>query len=163
MNKFLFSVYLSCCNAFSNKKIFCIVILSYFFGLLMPFYCLANMEVFISSMGTIDVIDSENTYKADLQALYGKEGADIEHSLSSLGLADFLVTTYFRGDIQADGISAKAAVIGTGEDWAGFERFGMIEGTFPSGRRMRLRGKRSVWWRKAWLRNTICTRGAISR
>lgn len=130
MNKFLFSVYLSCCNAFSNKKIFFIVILSYFFGLLMPFYCLANMEVFISSMGTIDVIDSENTYKADLQALYGKEGADIEHSLSSLGLAGFLVTTYFRGDIQADGISAKAAVIGTGEEWAGFERFGMIEGTF---------------------------------
>lgn len=69
MNKLFYSVYLSCHNAFSNKKILLIVILSYFFGLLMPFYCLANIEVFVSCMGTIDVIDSENTYIANLQAI----------------------------------------------------------------------------------------------
>ncbi len=130
MNKLFYSVYLSCHNAFSNKKILLIVILSYFFGLLMPFYCLANIEVFVSCMGTIDVIDSENTYTADLQALYGKEGADIENTISSLDLADYLVTTYFRGDIQAGEISAKVSVTGIGEDWADFERFEMIEGSF---------------------------------
>lgn len=130
MNKLLYSVYLSCYNAFSNKKIFFIVILSYFFGLLMPFYCMANIEVFISSMSTIDVIDSENTYKADLQTFYGNEGAGIENLLSVLGLTDFLVTTHFRGDIQAGEISAKVSVTGTGEGWADFERFETMEGSF---------------------------------
>ncbi len=130
MNKLFYSVYLSCHNAFSNKKILLIVILSYFFGLLMPFYCLANIEVFVSCMGTIDVIDSENTYIANLQAICGNEGVDIENSLSSLGLADYLVTTYFRGNIQTGEISAKVSVTGAGEDWADFERFEMIEGSF---------------------------------
>ncbi len=130
MNSFFYLVYLSCHNVFSNKKLLLVVILSYFFGLLMPFYCLANIEVFISCMGTINVIDSGNTYTADLQTLYGKEGADIENSLSSLGLADYLVTTYFQGNMQAGEISTKVSVTGTGEDWADFERFEMIEGSF---------------------------------
>ncbi len=130
MHKIGYSVYLSCHNAFSNKKIFVIVILSYFVGLLMPFYCLANIEVFTSSISTIDLIDSENTYTAALEAHYGNEGANIENSLSSLGLSDYLVVTEFHGFIQTGDTSAKVAVSGAGEHLADFERLVMIEGSF---------------------------------
>lgn len=130
MSKFLYSAYISAHNALSNKKIFVIVILSYYFGLLLPFYCMANIEVFASSMSTIEIIDAGNTYIANMQTLRGDEGNYIENALSTLGLRDFLVTTTFRGYIKVGETSVKVSVTGTGEDLAEFERFELVEGNF---------------------------------
>lgn len=130
MSKFLYSAYISAHNALSNKKIFVIVILSYYFGLLLPFYCMANIEVFASSMSTIEIIDAGNTYIANMQALRGDEGSHIENALSMSGLQDFLVTTTFRGYVQVGETSVKVSVTGTGEDLAEYERFELIEGNF---------------------------------
>lgn len=130
MSKFLYSAYISAHNALSNKKIFVIVILSYYFGLLLPFYCMANMEVFASSMSTIEIIDAGNTYIINMQALRGDEGSHIENALSMSGLQDFLVTTTFRGYVQVGETSVKVSVTGTGEDLAEYERFELIEGNF---------------------------------
>lgn len=130
MSKFLYSAYISAHNALSNKKIFVIVILSYYFGLLLPFYCMANIEVFAGSMSTIEIIDAGNTYIVNMQALRGDEGSHIENALSVSGLQDFLVTTTFRGYIQVGETSVKVSVTGTGEDMAEYERFELIEGNF---------------------------------
>lgn len=130
MSKFLYSAYISAHNALSNKKIFVIVILSYYFGLLLPFYCMANIEVFAGSMSTIEIIDAGNTYIANMQALRGGEGVDIENALSMWGLQGFLVATAFRGYIQVGEMSVKVSVTGTGEDLAEYERFELIEGNF---------------------------------
>jgi len=130
MNRFIYSIFVSSYSSCLTKKIVLIIILSYYFGLLMPFYCLANIEVFIDSINTIEIFDSEYTYIVNLSVIQGNDYTDHEEVLSNLELRNFTVITSFRAKMLNAGKAATVSVSGVREDFGSFERFEIIEGTF---------------------------------
>lgn len=130
VDKLCYSVYVSFRGACSNIKILAIIILAYYFGLLMPFFCLANIEVFLNTIKTIDIIDSERTYLVSMSQIPGGENDDIEEALPMLGLMNCLVVIRFWSDVQMGDRSEKLYVVGTGENLGAVERFDVAEGEF---------------------------------
>ena len=97
----------------------------------MPFYCLANIEIFTNSLSTIEIVDSDKTYIVKLSASQGSKYDNYEEILSALNIKNCVTVVNFQGSMQTNNKAETVSVAGVDDGFESLERIEIIEGNFP--------------------------------